>query len=92
MAPLLTDPVRVGRGFKVIMLDDLSAVSNQVLENIEESSFVNEVSKEENICMSNNGFYAALSLMLGTLILMTVSAAALHIKLQRIYRSKSIDT
>ncbi|KAF7386497.1 hypothetical protein HZH68_013629 [Vespula germanica] len=92
MVPLLTDPVRVGRGFKVIMLDDLSAVSNQVLENIEESSFVNEVSKEENICMSNNGFYAAFSLMLGTLILMTVSAAALHIKLQRIYRSKSIDT
>ncbi|XP_015187072.1 PREDICTED: uncharacterized protein LOC107072021 [Polistes dominula] len=96
MAPLLTDPVRVGRGFKVIMLDDLSAVSNQILDNnidLSSAPFAKEVTKEEeNICMSNNGFYAAFSLMLGTLILMTVSAATLHIKLQRIYRSKSIDT
>lgn len=88
---LLSDPVRIGRRFKVIMLDDLSTVSSQILENMEETA-IQEMTKENNICMSNSGFYTAFSLMFGTLFIATISAILLYVKLHRIYRIKSMDS
>ncbi|XP_066582170.1 uncharacterized protein [Prorops nasuta] len=85
--PMLSDPIRVRRGFKVIMLDDLSASSSQLLENMEETA-IQEVTKTANVCMSNSGFYIAFSFILSVLVLTTVSTAGLYLKLQRIYRMK----
>ncbi|XP_032674491.1 uncharacterized protein LOC116845648 isoform X2 [Odontomachus brunneus] len=88
---LLSDPVRIGRGFKVIMLDDLSTASSQVLENMEETA-IEAMTKEKNVCMSNGGFYTAFSLMLSILSIATVSAAVLYVKLQRVRRTKFVDS
>ncbi|EZA58941.1 hypothetical protein X777_16900 [Ooceraea biroi] len=88
---LLSDPVRIGRGFKVIMLDDLSAASSQILESMEETA-IEAMTKVNNVCMSNGGFYMAFSLMLSTLFVAIVSAAVLYIKLQRIRRTKCVDS
>lgn len=88
---LLSEPVRVGRGFKVIMLEDLSAASSQILESMEETA-IESMAKVNNVCMSNGGFYATFSLMLSMLSVATVSAAVLYIKLQRIRRTKLVDS
>lgn len=88
---LLSDPVRVGRRFKVIMLDDLSTVSNQILDNMEETA-VETLIKAKEICMSNSGFYTTFFLMLSTLFVMTISAIVLYVKLQRIRRPKFEDS
>ncbi|KAM0724405.1 Cuticlin-4 [Formica fusca] len=88
---LLSDPVRVGRRFKVIMLDDLSTASSQVLESMEETA-VETMIKEKDVCMSNGGFYTTFSLMLSTLSVAIISAAVFYIKLQRIRRTKFVDS
>ncbi|XP_014469202.1 PREDICTED: uncharacterized protein LOC106741582 [Dinoponera quadriceps] len=88
---LLSDPVRIGRGFKVVMLDDLSAASSHILESMEETA-IEAMTKEKNVCMSNGGFYTAFSLMLSTLSIATVSAAVLYVKLQRVRRTKFVDS
>ncbi|XP_072744483.1 uncharacterized protein [Anoplolepis gracilipes] len=88
---LLSDPVRVGRRFKVIMLDDLSTASNQILESMEETA-VETMIKAKDVCMSNSSFYTTFSLMLSTLFVATISAAVFYIKLQRIRRTKIADT
>ncbi|XP_011636579.1 uncharacterized protein LOC105426874 isoform X1 [Pogonomyrmex barbatus] len=88
---LLSDPVRVGRRFKVIMLDDLSTASSQILDSMEETA-VEALTKAKEVCMSNSGFYTTFSLMLSTLFIATISAAVLYIKLQRIRRPKSVDS
>ncbi|EFN80393.1 uncharacterized protein LOC105186910 isoform X2 [Harpegnathos saltator] len=88
---LLSDPVRIGRGFKVVMLDDLSAASNQILESMEETA-IETMTKEKNVCMSNGGFYTTFSLMLSMLSIAIVSAAVFYIKLQRIRRTKFVDS
>ncbi|XP_029163480.1 uncharacterized protein LOC114934932 [Nylanderia fulva] len=88
---LLSDPVRIGRRFKVIMLDDLSTASNRILESMEETA-VETMIKAKDVCMSNNGFYTTFSLMLSTLFVATISAAVLYIKLQRIRRTKFVDS
>ncbi|XP_012057188.1 PREDICTED: uncharacterized protein LOC105620294 [Atta cephalotes] len=90
-AVLLSDPVRVGRRFKVIMLDDLSTASSQILESMEETA-VETMTKAKEVCMSNGGFYTTFSLMLSTLFVATISAAVLYIKLQRIRRPKFVDS
>ncbi|XP_018313909.1 uncharacterized protein [Mycetomoellerius zeteki] len=90
-AVLLSDPVRVGRRFKVIMLDDLSTASSQILESMEETA-VETMTKAKEVCMSNSGFYTTFSLMLSTLFVATISAAVLYIKLQRIRRPKFVDS
>ncbi|GAB1862809.1 ZP domain-containing protein [Camponotus japonicus] len=88
---LLSDPVRVGRRFKVIMLDDLSTASSQILESMEETA-VETMTKTKDVCMSNSGFYTTFSLMLSTLFVATISAAVFYIKLQRIRRTKFVDS
>ncbi|XP_050448165.1 uncharacterized protein LOC126849877 [Cataglyphis hispanica] len=88
---LLSDPVRVGRRFKVIMLDDLSTASSQILESMEETA-VETMTKAKDVCMSNGGFYTTFSLMLSTLFVATISAAVLYIKLQRIRTTKFVDS
>ncbi|XP_036151368.1 uncharacterized protein LOC105830069 isoform X2 [Monomorium pharaonis] len=90
-AILLSDPVRVGRRFKVIMLDDLSTASSQVLDRMEETA-VEEMIKTKEVCMSNSGFYTTFSLMLSTIFVATISAAVLYIKLQRIRSPKFVDS
>ncbi|XP_039314434.1 uncharacterized protein LOC105196070 isoform X2 [Solenopsis invicta] len=90
-AVLLSDPVRVGRRFKVIMLDDLSTATHQILESMEETA-VNAMIKAKEVCMSNSGFYTTFSLMLSTIFIATISTAVLYIKLQRIRRSKFVDS
>nr|XP_012223420.1 PREDICTED: uncharacterized protein LOC105672823 [Linepithema humile] len=88
---LLSDPVRVGRRFKVIMLDDLSTASSQILESMEETA-VEAMTKTNNVCMSNSSFYTTFSFMLSTLFFATISAAVLYIKLERIRRTKSMNS
>jgi len=88
---LLSDPVRVGRGFKVVMLDDLSTATSQVLESMEETA-IEAMTKLNNVCMSNGGFYMAFSLMLSSLFVAIMSAAVLYIKLQRMRRTKCVDS
>lgn len=90
-AVLLSDPVRVGRRFKVIMLDDLSAASSQILDSMEETA-VEAMIKAKEVCMSNSGFYTTFSLMLSTLFVATISAAVLYVKLQRIRNPKFVDS
>ncbi|XP_076681474.1 uncharacterized protein LOC143375823 isoform X2 [Andrena cerasifolii] len=90
-AVLLSEPIRVARGFRVIMVDDLSEASSQALEHLEEIAVEQQVARTTtNVCMTNNGFYTAISLMLSTVVLTTISTVALYIKLQRVYRSKSL--
>lgn len=88
---LLSDPVRVGRRFKVVMLDDLSTASSQILESMEEAA-VEAMTKTNNVCMSNGGFYTAFSLILSMLSFATISAAVLYVKLYRIRRTKFVDS
>lgn len=88
---LLSDPVRIGRRFKVIMLDDLSAASSQILESMEETA-IEKMTKATNVCMSNSGFYTTFSVMLSTLFIATISTAVLYVKLQRIRRTKFVDS
>ncbi|XP_068970431.1 uncharacterized protein [Bombus flavifrons] len=86
----LSDPIRVARGFKVIMVEDLSKVSNQVLEQLEETA-VEEVARSSmNVCMTYSGFYTAISFFLTTILVTTISAVTLYVKLQRVYGSKVI--
>ncbi|KAH0955197.1 hypothetical protein HN011_010539 [Eciton burchellii] len=88
---LLSDPVRVGRGFKVVMLDDLSTATSQVLESMEETA-IEAMTKLNNVCMSNGGFYMAFSLMLSSLFVAIMSAVVLYIKLQRMRKTKCVDS
>ncbi|TGZ32768.1 Uncharacterized protein DBV15_00931 [Temnothorax longispinosus] len=88
---LLSDPVRVGRRFKVIMLDDLSTASSQVLDSMEETA-VETMIKAKEVCMSNSGFYTTFFLMLSTIFVATISAVVLYVKLQRIRRPKFVDS
>lgn len=88
---LLSDPVRVGRRFKVIMLDDLSTASSQILDSMEEIA-VETLIKEKEVCMSNSGFYTTFFLMLSTLFVAIISAVVLYVKLQRIRRPKFEDS
>ncbi|CAK9802549.1 cut-4 [Anthophora plagiata] len=89
-AVLLADPIRVARGFRVIMVDDLSKASNQVLEQLEETAVEEVARTTTNLCMTYSGFYTAISFMFSTVLLATISAVALYVKLQRVYRSKTI--
>ncbi|XP_015510532.1 uncharacterized protein LOC107217492 isoform X1 [Neodiprion lecontei] len=85
----LSDPVRVGKGFRVIMPEDLSLASNLALEKIEEMA-VEEFSNTRNVCMSNAGFYATFSLMLSLLVASTISSVIFYLKLQRIRAAKML--
>ncbi|KAG7211234.1 hypothetical protein KM043_010547 [Ampulex compressa] len=89
---LLADPIRVKRGFKVIMLEDLGGASGKILERMEESAAEEMARASKNVCMTNTGFYAAFTLMLSTAILGTISAAVLYVKLQRVYGTKRFDS
>ncbi|KAK1118570.1 hypothetical protein K0M31_014876 [Melipona bicolor] len=93
---LLSDPIRVARRFKVIMVDDLSKASNQILQQLEETA-VEEVATSAtsatsttNVCMTHSGFYTAISFFLTTILVTTISAVTLYVKLQRVYGSKFI--
>ncbi|XP_017753224.1 PREDICTED: uncharacterized protein LOC108545917 [Eufriesea mexicana] len=91
---LLSDPIRVARGFKVIMVDDLSKASNQVLEHLEETAIaettVEEIARNTmNVCMTHSGFYVTISFFFTTILATTISAVTLYVKLQRVYRSKA---
>ncbi|XP_033329225.2 uncharacterized protein LOC117221951 isoform X1 [Megalopta genalis] len=91
-AVLLSEPVRVARGFRVIMVDDLSEASSHVLENLEHTN-VEEVAKTTtNVCMTYSGFLVAASFMMSTVVVTTISALIFYVKLQRVYRSKSISS
>ncbi|XP_015600177.1 uncharacterized protein LOC107270055 isoform X2 [Cephus cinctus] len=85
----LSDPVRVSRGFKVIMPDDLSQASVQALEKMEMT--IDEISQIRNVCMSHGGFYAMFSLLLSFLVITTISTAILYLKLQKIRTAKGSD-
>ncbi|KOC61498.1 hypothetical protein WH47_05102 [Habropoda laboriosa] len=89
-AVLLADPIRVARGFRVIMVDDLSKASNQVLEQLEETAVEQVARTTVNLCMTYSGFYTAISFMFSTVLIATISAVALYVKLQRVYRSKVV--
>ncbi|XP_076386202.1 uncharacterized protein LOC100877451 isoform X2 [Megachile rotundata] len=86
----LSEPVRVARGFRVVMEDDLSKASNQVLEKLEETAVEEIVRTTMNVCMTYSGFYTAIFFLLSTIFVATISAVTLYIKLQRVYRSKSV--
>jgi len=73
------------------MLDDLSTATSQVLESMEETA-IEAMTKLNNVCMSNGGFYMAFSLMLSSLFVAIMSAAVLYIKLQRMRRTKCVDS
>ncbi|XP_076286288.1 uncharacterized protein LOC143211973 isoform X2 [Lasioglossum baleicum] len=91
---LLADPIRVARGFRVIMVDDLSEASSQVLENLEHID-VEQVAKTTtttNVCMTYSGFFVASSFMMSTVVVTTISALIFYVKLQRVYRSKGISS
>ncbi|XP_076170628.1 uncharacterized protein LOC143148302 [Ptiloglossa arizonensis] len=91
-AVLLSDPIRVARGFRVIMADDLSEASYQVLEHLEQTAVEEVARTTTDICMTYSGFYTAISLMLSTVVVTTVSAVMLYVKLQRVYRSKYVNS
>ncbi|XP_048505752.1 uncharacterized protein LOC105692110 isoform X2 [Athalia rosae] len=86
----LSDPVRIGKGFRVIMPEDLSTASNLALEKIEEMA-VEEFSSVNNICMSNTGFYTTFSFMLSLLVASIVSSAIFYLKLQTIRAAKTMN-
>ncbi|XP_044588455.1 uncharacterized protein LOC123267715 isoform X1 [Cotesia glomerata] len=86
----LSDPIRMGRGFRVIMPDDLSLASSQSLENLENTA-INEISLTRSVCMSYSGFYGSFSVMVGILVASTMSTIILYTKTQRIAREKSYD-
>ncbi|XP_076248443.1 uncharacterized protein LOC143188203 [Calliopsis andreniformis] len=91
-AMLLSEPIRVARGFRVIMVDDLSEASSQSLEHLEETA-VEEVARTAmNVCMTYSGFYATISLMLGTIVVTTISTVVFYVKLQRVYKSKFVQS
>ncbi|KZC08373.1 hypothetical protein WN55_09277 [Dufourea novaeangliae] len=91
-AVLLSEPVRVTRGFRVIMVDDLTEASNQLLEHLEHTD-IEEVSRTRtNVCMTYSGFFLAISFMLSTMVVTTISALVFYVKLQRLYRSKCINS
>ncbi|XP_043248214.1 uncharacterized protein LOC122395009 [Colletes gigas] len=91
-AVLLSDPIRVARGFRVIMEDDLSEASNQILEHLAQTTTEEVLRTTTDICMTNAGFYTASSLMLSTVVLTTITAVVLYLKLQRVYRSKCLNS
>ncbi|XP_076225154.1 uncharacterized protein LOC116430426 isoform X1 [Nomia melanderi] len=99
-AVLLSDPVRVARGFRVIMVDDLSEPSNQPMEQLEhidhlehiEYTGVEQNPATTNVCMTYSGFFVATSFMTSTVVATTISALVFYIKLQRVYRSKCINS
>lgn len=86
----LSEPVRMGRGFRVILPDDLSLASSLSLEKLEETA-LDEINQARNVCMSYGGFYISFSLMLAILVTTTMSSAIFYTKLQRISRSKNPD-
>ncbi|XP_029047409.2 uncharacterized protein LOC114878135 [Osmia bicornis bicornis] len=86
----LSEPIRVTRGFRVVMVDDLSKASSQVLEHLEESAIEEMARTTTNVCMTYTGFYTAIFFLLSTIFVATISAVTLYVKLQRVYRSKSI--
>lgn len=71
------------------MVDDLSTASNQALEQLEET-IIDKLPGHANVCMTQNGFYTAMSFLLSTVFITTVSAVALYVKLQKVYRTKGI--
>ncbi|XP_043286507.1 uncharacterized protein [Venturia canescens] len=89
-AGALSEPVRMARGFRVILPDDLSLASSLSLEKMEETA-LDEISQARNVCMSYEGFYISFSLMLAILVTTTMSSAIFYTKLQRIARSKNPD-
>ncbi|XP_018346842.1 PREDICTED: LOW QUALITY PROTEIN: uncharacterized protein LOC108751254 [Trachymyrmex septentrionalis] len=88
---LLSDVVHVGRRFKVIMVDDLNTATNQILDSMEETA-VEAMAKAKKVCMNNNRFYIIFSYTLRTLFIVILNAVVLYIKLQRIRKSKFIDS
>lgn len=86
----LSDPVRIGKGFRVIMQDDLSQASNLALEKMEEMA-IEEFAGAKSVCMSNAGFYVTFSLMLSLLVASTISSAIFYLKLQKINAAKTMD-
>ncbi|XP_076623670.1 uncharacterized protein LOC143343053 [Colletes latitarsis] len=91
-AVLLSDPIRVARGFRVIMEDDLSEASSQILEHLAQTTTEEVLRTTTDICMTYAGFYTASSLMLSTVVLTTITAVVLYLKLQRVYRSKCLNS
>ncbi|XP_063986064.1 EGF-like domain-containing protein 1 [Diachasmimorpha longicaudata] len=84
----LSQPLRMSRGFRVIMPDDLSLASSQSLESLEETAIA-ELTFEQSICMSYTGFYTSFSFILSILVITTSSAAVMYLKLQKISREKN---
>jgi len=74
---LLSDPIRVGRRFKVIMLNDLSTASTHIPNGMKETT-VKAITDMKKICISNNGFYTILSLILGILFIAVINAVVLY--------------
>lgn len=74
------------------MADDLSEASYQVLEHLEQTAVEEVARTTTDICMTYSGFYTAISLMLSTVVVTTVSAVMLYVKLQRVYRSKYVNS
>jgi len=70
------------------MLNDLSTASTHILDGIKETT-VKAITNTKRICMSNNGFYTILSLILGTLFIVVINAVVLYVKLQRISKSET---
>ncbi|KAK0177326.1 hypothetical protein PV328_001394 [Microctonus aethiopoides] len=86
----LADPVRIGRGFRVIMPDDLTLASSKSLENRENTAITN-ISLGRNICMSYGGFYISFTLIFASLGITTVSSIFFYIKNQKFIARKSYD-
>ena len=86
----LSEPVRMGRGFRVILPDDLSLASSLSLGKMEETALA-ELTLSRNVCMSYSGFYISFSLLVAIIMTTTMSSAIFYAKLQRIVRSKNFD-
>jgi len=70
------------------MLNDLSTASTRILNGMKETT-VKAITNTKRICMSNNGFYTILSLILGILFIAVINAVVLYVKLQRIRKSET---
>lgn len=84
----------MGKGFKVIMPEDLSSeASNLAIEKIEEIDIIEEEYSKlvGTVCMSNAGFYLTFTTILSFAVASTISSAIFYIKLQTIRNGKSND-
>jgi len=72
------------------MLSDLSTATTHNLDDMKETT-VQAITNTKQICMSNNGFYTLISLILSILFIAVINAVVLYVKLQWIRKSETCE-